>query len=192
MALSKKTRFEVFKRDGFACQYCGRNSETVVLEVDHIDPKANGGSDDSINLITACFDCNRGKSDRKLGDVHPRPDADLKYLAAQQEIAEARRYLDTQWEMEQLRTEMVGRLQDVWEKYIDDAWVPVEKTLRNWIARYSPEDIEYAFRYTGTAYRKGKFGSRASEWACKNAIKYAGAIMRNVVQERGNNAQTTG
>lgn len=69
MALSKRTRFEIFKRDGFACHYCGRTPPQVKLEVDHIVPKSAGGSDDRINLITACFDCNRGKSDGLLSNV---------------------------------------------------------------------------------------------------------------------------
>jgi hypothetical protein len=60
--LSKRTRFAVFKRDLFACQYCGATPPAVVLEVDHIEPVAEGGSDDEGNLVTACFDCNRGKA----------------------------------------------------------------------------------------------------------------------------------
>lgn len=60
--LSKKTRFDVFKRDAFVCQYCGSHPPMVVLEVDHINPVVNGGTNDVDNLITACFDCNRGKS----------------------------------------------------------------------------------------------------------------------------------
>lgn len=66
MSLSKKIRFEVFKRDGFKCQYCGSNPPSVVLEVDHIEPVSKGGSDEIDNLITSCFDCNRGKSNREL------------------------------------------------------------------------------------------------------------------------------
>lgn len=64
--LSKRTRFEVFKRDGFCCQYCGAHPPGVVLECDHIVPVAEGGQNDMDNLITACFDCNRGKSDVSL------------------------------------------------------------------------------------------------------------------------------
>lgn len=60
--LSKKQRFDVFKRDLFVCQYCGRKPPAVVLEVDHVVPVAGGGSNDEHNLITSCFDCNRGKS----------------------------------------------------------------------------------------------------------------------------------
>lgn len=60
--LSRRVRFEVFKRDGFTCQYCGSHPPDVVLEIDHIEPVAEGGSDDEENLFTACMDCNRGKS----------------------------------------------------------------------------------------------------------------------------------
>jgi hypothetical protein len=67
-SLSKKIRFEVFKRDSFTCQYCGKSAPTVLLEVDHIKPVSKDGDDDVTNLITACFDCNRGKSDRELSD----------------------------------------------------------------------------------------------------------------------------
>jgi len=65
-SISKKLRFEIFKRDSFCCQYCGKSSPDVVLEINHINPIAKGGKNDSLNLITACFDCNRGKSDRQL------------------------------------------------------------------------------------------------------------------------------
>ena len=64
--ISKSTRFEVFKRDSFTCQYCGKSAPDVVLEVDHINPVSKGGDNDISNLITACFDCNRGKKDKKL------------------------------------------------------------------------------------------------------------------------------
>lgn len=64
--LSKRVRFDVFKRDLFTCQYCGATPPKAVLEVDHIEAVANGGSDDEDNLITACFDCNRGKAANAL------------------------------------------------------------------------------------------------------------------------------
>lgn len=67
-SLSKKIRFEVFKRDSFKCQYCGRGAPDVILEVDHIKPVSEGGTDDLTNLITSCFDCNRGKSNVLLDD----------------------------------------------------------------------------------------------------------------------------
>lgn len=60
-SLTKRTRFVVFKRDDFTCQYCGRKAPDVVLHVDHIDPVCNGGSNRMGNLVTSCQDCNLGK-----------------------------------------------------------------------------------------------------------------------------------
>ncbi len=59
---SNRLRFEVFKRDSFRCKYCGRTSEEVPLEVDHIVPRIKGGKSEIDNLVTACRDCNRGKA----------------------------------------------------------------------------------------------------------------------------------
>lgn len=64
-----KIRFSIFNRDDFTCQYCGRKAPEVVLEVDHIIPKAEGGSDDIQNLITSCYECNRGKGKELLSKV---------------------------------------------------------------------------------------------------------------------------
>lgn len=66
--IGKKIRFEVFKRDSFKCQYCGRSSPEIVLVIDHINPVSSGGKDDITNLITSCFDCNSGKGKRSLSD----------------------------------------------------------------------------------------------------------------------------
>lgn len=68
-ALSKKTRFEVFKRDAFTCQYCGAHPPGVLLHVDHIKPVAEGGKNDIDNLVTACEPCNAGKGARPLSVV---------------------------------------------------------------------------------------------------------------------------
>ena len=66
--LSKKIRFEVLKRDRFKCKYCGKTAEEVDLHVDHIKPVAGGGTNDILNLVTACISCNLGKKDRPLDD----------------------------------------------------------------------------------------------------------------------------
>jgi hypothetical protein len=67
-AISKKTRFEVFKRDSFKCQYCGRSAPEVILHVDHIKPVKEDGENDLMNYITSCQDCNLGKGARRLSD----------------------------------------------------------------------------------------------------------------------------
>lgn len=90
MAISVRTRFDVFKRDEFTCGYCGRKSPDVVLEVDHIVPVALGGRDDEINLLTSCWECNRGKSAVPLSEVLTGEDPHDKAIA----ILEKRRQLD--------------------------------------------------------------------------------------------------
>lgn len=67
--ISVRTRFEVFKRDDFTCRYCGRSTPSVVLEVDHVVPSCDGGTDDLINLVTSCWECNRGKAGIPLSAV---------------------------------------------------------------------------------------------------------------------------
>lgn len=68
-AISKKTRFEVFKRDSFTCQYCGAHPPSVILHVDHIHPVALGGVNHMDNFVTACEPCNQGKAARSLADI---------------------------------------------------------------------------------------------------------------------------
>lgn len=67
-AIPKSVRFEVFKRDKFTCQYCGASAPDVILEIDHIKPVSKGGTNDILNLVTACRDCNSGKTNRELSD----------------------------------------------------------------------------------------------------------------------------
>jgi len=92
MAISVRTRFEVFKRDDFTCQYCGKKSPDVVLEVDHIVPQCEGGGDDSINLRTACWDCNRGKAGTPLNELLTGEDPHDKAIALLERERQVREY----------------------------------------------------------------------------------------------------
>jgi len=67
--ISKKARFDIFKRDGFVCQYCGATPPGVILHVDHVTTVAMGGKNDPDNLITACESCNLGKSATPLSSI---------------------------------------------------------------------------------------------------------------------------
>lgn len=65
-------RFDVFQRDMFRCRYCGRSADDgVVLHADHVIPQSKGGPTTLDNLVTACFECNIGKSNKDLGDIRP-------------------------------------------------------------------------------------------------------------------------
>ncbi|HUW43916.1 MAG TPA: HNH endonuclease [Bacillota bacterium] len=63
-----KLRFEIFKRDNFICQYCGRNpkEDKCKLVIEHKIPRNKGGKDTFENLLTSCEECNYGKSDTLL------------------------------------------------------------------------------------------------------------------------------
>lgn len=110
VALSKRTRFEIFKRDGFRCVYCGSSPPAVLLEADHVIPVVDGGTNDQDNLVTACEGCNRGKGPVSL-QVIPRSLADQAtevaereaQIAAHQAILRERRERieDEQWEIVQ-------------------------------------------------------------------------------------------
>lgn len=56
------SRKNIFRRDFYKCAYCGRGD--LVLTIDHILPKAKGGSDSWENLVCACTACNNKKGDR--------------------------------------------------------------------------------------------------------------------------------
>jgi len=61
-SINEKIRYQVFSRDNFRCQACGRGSKDgVKLTVDHRIPVDWGGSNDISNLLTLCEECNRGK-----------------------------------------------------------------------------------------------------------------------------------
>lgn len=60
MTVSKRTRYEVLKRDNYTCRYCHATDKPLV--VDHVTPVALGGTDSPSNLVAACRDCNSGKS----------------------------------------------------------------------------------------------------------------------------------
>jgi HNH endonuclease len=76
LAISKRLRFEILRRDGFRCRYC-RNGETL-LTVDHVTPRVLGGTDAPSNLVACCDDCNTGKASTLPGGATiDGPDDDL-------------------------------------------------------------------------------------------------------------------
>lgn len=118
MAISKRQRFETFKRDKFTCQYCGRRPPDVMLEADHIVSRTAGGSDSLENLTTSCFDCNRGKGDHPLGTVAPAFSEDDR-LAAMQEMLERKTQIEREIALADGKRDMEARA----ASYILDLWV---------------------------------------------------------------------
>jgi diadenosine tetraphosphate (Ap4A) HIT family hydrolase len=68
-------RYEVLKQAKGRCQLCGVDGEGKALEVDHILPRNNGGSDDLSNLQALCYSCNATKRDRDDTDFRDIADS---------------------------------------------------------------------------------------------------------------------
>ncbi|MFY0399296.1 MULTISPECIES: HNH endonuclease [Brevundimonas] len=64
------TRFNVFLRDGFACQYCGEPGTSQDLTFDHVIPRSSGGRTTWQNIVAACGPCNLRKGGRTPGQAH--------------------------------------------------------------------------------------------------------------------------
>ncbi len=96
----KLTRLEIFKRDDFTCQYCGK--QTRQLTLDHVIPRFRNGQHTWENVVSACAACNRRKAGRtpqeanmKLLREPTRPRSNgLFYVPANQTVRnEWRKYL---------------------------------------------------------------------------------------------------
>ncbi len=64
----KRISKEVFERDNYTCQYCGKIGGK--LEPDHIIPISKGGTSELNNLATTCQKCNRQKKDKTLDEFN--------------------------------------------------------------------------------------------------------------------------
>lgn len=174
MAVGKSRRFQVFDRDKFRCRYCGRTpDDEITLEVDHVIPVSKGGSDEIENLVTSCFDCNRGKSNQEIGAVAPESDEDR--LRRLQELREIER-----------ASEEVVRIGAARERLLQD-WV-------NTICEIAQEDSADIGLARTAARLQSEFGTeRVIEWleiACSKcggarnkAAAYLNGIARKVREE---------
>lgn len=85
----KLTRVEVFNRDQYTCQYCGK--KTRALTLDHVIPRYRHGQHTWENVVSACVACNRRKAGRtpeeanmKLRNIPTAPHTDrYAYIPAQ-------------------------------------------------------------------------------------------------------------
>lgn len=89
MAVSKRLRYEILRRDQHTCRYCGASAPAVPLRVDHVTPVALGGTDTPDNLVTSCEPCNSGKSSATVDSsvVANVSDDALRWAAAMEQAA---------------------------------------------------------------------------------------------------------
>lgn len=127
MAVTKRVRYEVLRRDNHTCRYCGGTAPDVVLTVDHVTPVALGGSDDPKNLVTACKDCNAGKASTSPDGplVEDVKRSDFQWAGAIIRVAAARAS-----EIE-AQTVYVDRFDTAWRKWRDYRGDDIERPP-NW------------------------------------------------------------
>jgi len=63
------TRKNIFLRDNYTCQYCGTKHKAKSLDLEHVNPRCQGGIDSWENLVCACKKCNRKKKGRTPGQA---------------------------------------------------------------------------------------------------------------------------
>lgn len=137
-AISKKRRFDVFKRDSFICQYCGAHPPKVILHVDHIIPVALGGGNETDNLVTACDVCNLGKGARSLTDI-PKPLASKAAETAERE-EQIRGYSEVMAAKRQRIEDDCWQVADVWmDQFCQDGDRSIRKDWFQSIKRFVEE-----------------------------------------------------
>ena len=137
-SISKKIRFEVFKRDKFTCQYCGRSAPDVILEVDHVIPVSKGGGNDIMNLITSCRECNRGKGNKELSDdsVIKKQQQQINDLAEKNE--QLRMMLKWRDSLKDLEDREIDAFEKAFCRYCDvDLAKEGRKKVKKWLKNYT-------------------------------------------------------
>lgn len=146
-ALSVRVRFEVFKRDGFRCRYCGAGALDDPLEIDHVIPVSEDGTNDPANLVTACWACNSGKRDRGLDDSSLPSPIPAEALRAQAD--QIRAYLAVQREVLAARAEVHNFLFGRWEQWFGERpsndW---HRKIPSLLSRHSVDEIDRAMQAT--------------------------------------------
>lgn len=161
--ISKRTRFDVFKRDGFCCQYCGQKPPTVVLEIDHIHPVSEGGGNSKDNLITACFDCNRGKSNNLLTTMPESLQERAQFLQEKQDQLKA--YSRLLKSIKKQEAEAVGGVELAFQEYYGDMSFTVKfrESVRQFLEKLPYDVVENAMH---RACNKTNDSSNATKYFC--------------------------
>lgn len=173
MAVTKRTRFEVLRRDSFRCYYCGtRGKETGEgLQIDHVVPKALGGGDEPTNLVSACRDCNYGKSSMP-SDAEIVAAVEVETAKARAAQAVAREALLGDLEKQ---AQYVNHVWERWDEAFDPRWrdnTDVEPLAHSWFKRRVPMQVVIeALRIAAN-----------SNVPHRSKMRYAGGVVNNMMQ----------
>jgi hypothetical protein len=186
--ISKKIRMEIFKRDSFTCQYCGRKSPDVILQVDHIHPVAKGGDNDIMNLITACFDCNSGKSDRTLSDHTAIEKKRVQIELLQERKEQIEMMFEWQKSLCDLDSMSVDKLCDYWCDIVSGITVSVsgKNTLTNLVKKFPIDEIIESMKIAHDYYVKYDKHGDPSMPTVEYAFNKLGGILYNRRNDKKN------
>lgn len=181
--IPKTIRFEVFKRDKFTCQYCGASAPDVILEIDHIQPVSKGGTNELLNLVTSCRNCNRGKSNKELSD-----DSAVKVQKQQLDDMQDRReqmkmMLEWRRDMDDLiedQMEAIDRMFDSDTDYVMGN--RSRKEMSSMIRKFGFNEVYEACQIAISRYYTG------TEWGWRNMFSKIGGICYNRQKEREKDA----
>ena len=179
--LSKKLRFEIFKRDKFTCQYCGSKAPDVILEIDHINPVALGGKNEILNLITSCKDCNSGKKAIPLND-NIVLEKQRKQL---EELAERREQIDMMFEWKKSLEDLKEYPSELLIKHIDEIIFPHtlnnngKQKINNLTKKFSLEEIFNAIDKSKSVYLRYNDMGILEQTSINNFINKLGGIIHN-------------
>ena len=183
MAVSKRLRFEILRRDNHTCRYCGAAAPGVKLVIDHVMPETLGGRDEPENLVTACEPCNSGKSSIP-------PDATIvagvkgdavRWAWATKQAQEVRRALREE------QAAYVNYFLELWAEWTygkDKTPVPLPDDWQASVERFhennlDPDDLQYAVRAAMAAQNVRP----------ENTFRYFCGVSWNVLRDVSETAQ---
>jgi hypothetical protein len=182
MALPKRLRFEVFKRDSFTCQYCGRKAPDVVLHVDHVHPRSQGGSDDLLNLVTSCVECNLGKGPRQLSDASAVEKQRIQLEQLQERKEQIEMMVEWQRSLMGLEQHAAANAADFWSELLEHRFhltAPGEDQLKELIDRFGLQEVLEAMRIAVRRYVKSTGSGAISQADVETAWSKIGGICHN-------------
>lgn len=177
--ISKKLRFEIFKRDGFKCQYCGASAPDVLLDVDHIQPVSKNGTNDILNLITSCKACNSGKSDRTLDDSTAVKKQQAQLAELQDRRDQLEMMLNWRSGLKDIESDQVQAIADAWEEaahgwHLNDKGL---KTARQLLKKHGLQRVLDAIETACDTYLKSAPESgKATQESVEKAWSKVGGI----------------
>ena len=180
-AVGNKLRFEVLKRDGFTCVYCGATPLKNELKVDHVVPVSKGGDNEPSNLVAACGDCNHGKFNHLLEDKALKPNHDVK--ARKDHLKQIKEYLAVQKEIDKERDDATWEIADIWISKIGELQKTTFSRLKNVMETTQIPKILEAIDIV--ARKMGTPGEEFHDWTATKQTKYFNGILRKWRDEDG-------